>query len=335
MNGANARRVAFSMFVALAGGVGCAAESIMIELRPDESVVKMAVSGETLAIGVASSEPYDPRKGIQEQSSLVLLSEGAPIVRTSLGLGFLRDLVSTTKGFVALLVRNPGLPAAVAQVFLVDRGGKVTELAPLSLDPLGVWLDAAGDIHAYSGRVVMRWSAAAGAWSRVTLDPMIAAAAPITRIVGLNGGRAALINARSIIGFTRLEDPPVFSRDMGAYPNPLKLFGARDQWWLVVSTESEQQLVQVAADGGMREVMKLRGEHVQNLMFNGERVIVACSGEGRNVHKGSYYVLEGAGGRAIRGPRKLPDDTMRTCLWRGSIVSGGAGRRVFKTSIAR
>lgn len=332
MRGTSVLRGSLVTLLALASGSGCASEESVIELGRDESAVRMAVSGDALAVGVASAEPYDPRKGVEARSALVLVREGTPNVRAPLGLGFLRDLVPIADGFVTLRVRIPAWPTVVAQVSLVARDGKVTDLPPLALDALGLWVDAAGAIYAYSGRVVMRWSARESAWSRVSLGAGLAAA-PITRIVGLGGDRAAAITDRAIIGFTRLEDPPLFEKDMGAYPYPLKLYAGNDAWWLVSSNEREQKLMQVAPGGATREVTTLRGVRVQNVMLGDGAVVIATTGRGSDIHKSFIQVLDPAAGTMGR-PRKIPDDTMVTCLWKRTVVSGGPGSRVLRTAIA-
>ncbi len=71
----------------------------------------MGASGDTLAVGIAQRERYDPRKGldaIEDRSAIALAREGAPIVRTPLQRGYLRGIVATQSGFVALRVAGSG-----------------------------------------------------------------------------------------------------------------------------------------------------------------------------------------------------------------------------------
>lgn len=318
---------------------GCATESIVIELAHDESVTQMAASGDTLAIGVAHRERYDRRTGTgaaaEERSAIALIREGAPAVRTPLEPGVLRALVPTPSGFAALRVARPrGAAPLVAQVFLLDMNGKVTALTPLQMDLLGLWVTGAGEVFAYSVAAVMRWAPARAAWSNVPLDPVLTAG-PIMEVAPLNSGAVAVVNERAIMGFTQLDAPPVFVRDMNTYPYPLQLHGGGDRWWLVLSSEARQKLVQVAIDGAVRDVATLSTVNVQDLIFDGDRVIMVCSREGGDVHKTSFYVLDRAGDAPMRGPHMLPVDTTKTSLWRGAIVSGGPMRKVSKTSIPR
>jgi hypothetical protein len=324
------RASAVAVFVMASGG--CAAESIVLELGPDESTAKLAAAGEVLAVGVAWHERYAVRGNIDYDglSAVALVREGAPVVRTPLEPGVMRALVATPDGFAALRVRGAGQPDAAARVSLVDRDGRVADLPPMSMDALGIWVGADGAIHAYSGAAIVRWSAAEGAWRPVPLDPSVTAA-PIVRMVALAGGRVAVIDDRRILGFARLGEPPLFAKDMGAYPYPLHLFAGEDGWWLAVSGEREQKLVRVEADGSMREVTTLRRARVLNVMASAGEVVVARVE--RDVHGRSFQVLRPGAG-SPRRPRRLPDDVMQTCLWKGGVVTGGAGQRVVKTLVS-
>lgn len=320
----------------LASFSACATESIVVELGLDESVATMAASGDTLAIGVAQRDPYDPSKGVgalEDRAAIALVREGAPIVRTPLERGYLRGIVATASGFVALRVVIPGGTApTVTHVFRVDLSGNVTALAPLTMDPIGLWVGDNGEVFVYSANTVVRWPEGGGAWSPVRLDPAIVAG-PIRKMVGLKGGAVAVINDRAIIGLARLEAQPKFVKDLNAYPYPLKLYGDGERWWLVVPAQDSQKVIQVTTDGGVREAATMRVVNVHELLFSGDEVIVVCAREGGNVHKSSFYVLDRAGVAPMRGPRKLPDDTTATAVWGKTIASGGAMRRVSKISI--
>jgi hypothetical protein len=314
----------------------CATESSAVELGPDEGVETMAASGDTLAIGVAQREPYDPRKGVgalEDRAAIALFREAAPIVRTPLEPGYLRGIVPAPSGFVALRVVFPGGTApVVAHVFRVDLSGKVTVLPPLTMDAIGLWVGEKGELFVYSTTAVVRWPSGGGAWSPVRLHPSVAAT-PIRKMVRLKGGEVAVINDRAIMGLARLEDAPVFVNDLNAYPYSLKLFGDGERWWLVVPRQDSQKVMQVTTDGGVREVATMRVVNVHELLFSGDDVIVVCAREGGNVHKSSFYILGRAGAAPMRGPRKLPDDTTITAVWGKAIASGGAMRRVSNTTI--
>ncbi len=321
---------------AIASCPALATESRVVDLGPDEWVEKMAASGDTLAIGVAQRERYDPRKGVGalvDRSALALVREGAPIVRTPLEPGYLRGIVATPSGFVALRVFIPGDAApTVAHAFRVDLSGTVTALAPLTMDALGLWVGDEGDVFAYSTTAVMRWPSGGVAWSPVRLHPSVTAT-PIRKMVHLEGGEVAVINDRAIMGLARLEDPPVFVEDLNAYPASLELYGDGERWWLVVPRQDSQAVMQVTTEGRAQEVATMRVVNVHELLFTGNDVIVVCAREGGNVHKYSFYVLDRTGAAPVRGPRELPDDTTTTTVWGNAIASGGFMRRVSKTTI--
>lgn len=314
----------------------CATESIVVELGPDERVATMVASGDLLAVGVAQREPYDPRKGVgalEDRAAIALVREGEPIVRTPFERGYLRGIVPAPSGFVALrVVMSSGTAPTVAHVFRVDLSGNVTALAPLTMDAIGLWIGEKGDVFVYSAKAVVRWLEEGGAWSPVRLDPTVVAG-PIRNIVTLKGGKVAVINDRAVIGLARLEGPAKFVKDLNAHPYPLKLYGDGQRWWLVVPQPDSQKVMQVATDGGVREIATMRVVNVHQLLFSGDDVIVVCAREGGNVHKSSFYVLGRAGAAPMRGPRKLPDDTTVTAVWGNSVASGGAMRRVSTTSI--
>jgi hypothetical protein len=308
-----------------------------MELGPDEAVDTLAVSGDTLAIGVAYRERYDPRKGldaVEDRCALALIREGASIIRTPLERGVLRALIPTPSGFVALRVVRGGHSDTSAHVFLVDLKGKVTMLAPLAADLLGLWVTEKNEVIAWSQTAVMRWTGAGAAWSNVPLNPAVVAA-PIRRMTRLNGGAVAVVNDREIMGFTNLEEPPVFVRDMGIYPRPIESYAGGDRWWLVLSHDHEQELVQVTTGGVFRKVATLQGVNVHDLMFTDETVFIVCFGTGGDIHKTSFYMLDRAGATPARGPYKLPNDVLSFGLWKGAVVSGGAMRRTFKTSVPK
>jgi hypothetical protein len=327
--------VRLSHFLAglMVSATACATESTMVELGPDESVARMTASGDTLAIGVGHRERYDPAKGIDalvDRAAIVLIRGQTTIAHTPLERGYLRAIVATPTGFVALRVVIPGGTApVVAHVFRVDLSGNVTALAPLTMDAIGLWVGDQGEVFVYSTSTVMRWPPGGGAWSPVRLDPTITAT-PIRKMVWLKGGEVAVINDRAIMGLARLDGPPVFVKDLNAYPKPLKLYGDGERWWLVIDS---QKVMQVTPDGGVREIATMRVVNVHELLFSGDEVIVVCAREGGNVHKSSFYVLDRAGVAPMRGPRKLPDDTTATTVWGKAIASGGAMRRISRTSI--
>jgi hypothetical protein len=320
----------------LLGASACATESSVVELGPDEWVERLAASGDTLAIGVAQRDRYDPRKGVgalEDRAAIALVREGAPIVRTPLEPGYLRGIVPAQSGFAALRVVIPGGTApTVAHVFRVDPSGNATALAPLTMDAIGLWIGEKGELFVYSTTAVVRWPSGGSAWSPVRLHPSVAAA-PIRKMVRLEGGEVAVINDRAIMGLARLEDPPVFVKDLNVYPRSLKLFGDGERWWLVVPGQDSQKVMQVATDGSLREVATMRVVNVHELLFSGDDVLVVCAREGGNVHKSSFYVLDRAGASPMRGPRKLPDDTTVTAVWGKAIASGGFMRRLSKTVI--
>lgn len=329
-------RLAYFACGMLASFSACATESKVVELKPDEWVERLAASGDTLAIGVAQRDLYDPRKGVgalEDRAAIALVREGAPIVRTPLEPGILRGIVAAPSGFVVLRVVIPGGTApTVAHVFRVDLSGNVTALAPLTMDALGLWIGEKGEVFVYSTKAVVRWPSGGGAWSPVRLHPSVAAT-PIRKMVRLEGGEVAVINDRAIMGLARLEDAPVFVKDLNAYPYSLNLYGDRERWWLVVEAQDSRKVMQVTTDGSVREVATMRVVNIHELLFSGDDVIVVCAREGGNVHKSSFYVLDRAGVGPMRGPRKLPDDTTVTSVWGKAIASGGFMSRVSKTSI--
>jgi hypothetical protein len=207
-------------------------------------------------------------------------------------------------------------------------------LAPLAADLLGLWVTEKNEVFAWSQTAVMRWPGAGAAWSNVPLNPAVVAA-PIREMARLNGGAVAVVNDREIMGFTNLEEPPVFVRDMGIYPRPIESYAGGDRWWLVLSHDHEQELVQITTDGVFRKVATLQGVNIYDLMFTDETVFIVCIGKGGDIHKTSFYMLDRAGAAPARGPYKLPNDVLSFGLWKGAVVSGGAMRKIFKTSVPK
>lgn len=310
-----------------------AKEPLVLNLESGEKVAHLAATGSTLAIGAGYRGSYDRSKSVAEQSQclIVLVRDGSPPTRTPVKHGAMRSLVSIPTGFLAGRVVYDHEGHTITHVFEVDLKGEVTEMPPLPIDLAGLWADKDGAVFAYDWGTVFRWSAAKPTWEKLPLDPEVNAEA-IRRIVTLNSGSSLVVTDRVFKGFKSLQEPPIFVRDLNTYPEAIYAFG-NDQWWIMTSDGSTHKISTVSRDGRVQEAASLRVVNPHELLFSGDKVFVVCAREGGNVHKYSYYVLNRDGTGPLRGPFMLPDDTMSTCIWGDSIVSGGAASRVFKTAI--
>lgn len=313
-----------------------AKEPLVLNLEHNEGVAHLAASGNTLAIGVSYHPFYSgisAAEATKFSSCIILFREGEPQIRTPFKPGSMRSLIVTQSGFVAALVKYGDDSRATTDFFEVDLKGTVTEMPPLPIDPDGLWAGQDGTVFAYGTRSVFRWSTTNPVWEKLPLDPAVNAEA-IRRIVTLKDDSSLVVTDRVFKGFKNLQGPPIFVRDLNTYPEAIYAFG-NDRWWIVTKDGSTHKISTVSGDGRVQEVASLRVVNPHDLLFRGDKVFVVCAREGGNVHKYSYYVLNRDGTGPLRGPFMLPDDTMSTCIWGDSIVSGGATSRVYKTEIER
>lgn len=313
----------------------CAKGPLVLQLERNETVSHMAALGDTLAIAAASQERSDSTRSelSKDRSGVILVRDGVEVVRTSFHEGRIPFLVATQGGFVAARLVYDKDSNSTAHFFRVDLNGKVTEMPSMMIDLVGLWVAGDGTIFAYDPKTVFRWTAANPVWEKLPLDPAANAEA-VRRIVTLKDGSSLVVTDRLLKGFKNLQEPPVFVKDLNAYPEPIKAYGD-DRWWIVTTGGPAQKINTVSSSGDVREVASLRVVNPHDVLFSGDKVFVVCAREGGNVHKSSYYVLSHDGTGPLRGPFMLPDDTMSTCIWGDAIISGGYSNRVYITEIER
>jgi hypothetical protein len=303
----------------------------MLELGPDEQVDAMRGTGEVLAVGVGRRARYDVRASREipeDQAYVLLLRDGSEVARTPVERGVLRGIVPTRSGFVVLrVVYSTATGAVEAHVSTLSLDGKQRSLPTLAADVLGVFSDAEDNVYAYSSRQVMVFPRSGGDWREVDAFP--GWTERISRIVALDGGPIAVAGARSVAGFGRIGDAPLFSKDFEGSGTRLELRGTAGSWWVVLSSEGEQKVMQVDRQGVVRASIRMRDVLIQDLHPWNGKIILVCSGKGRAVHKAFFYAWNAGGDEALRGPVDLPDDITRSSIWRGSLVSGGPGRKIF------
>lgn len=310
---------------------GCAREAPMLELGPDDSVATMTSSGEVLAVGLGHRDRYDVRVSREipeDQAYVLLLRDGSEVARTPPEPGALRGLISTRSGFVVLRVVYSSTTGAVeAHVSTLSLDGTQRSLPTLATDVLGVFCDAEDNVYAYSSRQVLVHPRSGGGWREV--DALPGWKKPISKIVALDDGPIAVAGGRSMAGVRRVGDAHPFLEDFGDSVRPLELHGAGGSWWVVLPGEGEQKVMQVDRQGVVHASVTMRDVLVQGLHSWKGKVILVCSGKGRAVHKAFFYEWNAEGDGALRGPVDLPDDITKSTIWRGSLVSGGPGRKIF------
>jgi hypothetical protein len=308
-------------------------EPLIGYLERNENVAHFAAHGDTLAIAVSYLPPLNSDAGSlpKAQSAVILVSKDTPLVRTPLKIGSIRTIVATPSGFVAARVTYDRDAKSTANFFGIDLDGMVTEMSPLQIDLVGLWVDADGTIFAYSPRAVFRWIAASSTWEMLLIDPAVNADA-IRRIVTLRNGSSLVVTDRNIKGFKHLQEPPVFVKNLSAYPKPIFAYGD-DCWWIIMSDERTSRISIVNADGKMREVASLRVVTLHNILYNGDKAFIVCAREGGNLGKYSYYTLNRDGSGPLRGPFMLPSGATISYVWNNSIISSGISNRIFMTTI--
>jgi hypothetical protein len=312
---------------------GWRAESTMIDLERDKSVAQLAVSADTLAVGIGKRGLHDsdsPPTAFEERSAVTLLRGAGKVGTTPWQRGSLRSIVPTSSGFLALRVDTTATPVT-SHVLRVDSNAHATELPPIERDLLGVWAEG-GEVFAYGARFVLRWSAKPRGWVEVRLDAGVAPTA-IRRIVRRKRGGLAVVTERAVSGFAHLDARPTFVTSVNAYPYPMYLYGD-EGWWLVVEGKGTQKIARLTDQGALDEVATPKTAHVHDLLFTADRVIFVCSREGGNVHRSSYYWMDRAGTGPLHGPFILPEDTIKACVWGDRIISASALPRVVSTPIA-
>ena len=295
-------------------------ESVDKFLQMNECVAHMASNGEALAIAVSYLPPFGKGPGLPKQEGgVILVQHGKPPIRTPLQVGAMRSIVATPSGFLAARVTYDKDANDTAYFFEVDLEGRVTELPPLEIDLVGLWVTANGEIHAYSPQAVFRRVKTNPTWERVPLDPAVNSEA-IRRIVTLKDGASLIVTDRLIKGFRNLQMPPVFVNNMNTYPKPIDAYGDDNNWWIVTRDGQNHKISLVLKNGDTKEVASTPVWLIKRLLFGSDKVFVVCAPA---IHQDTYYVLNRDGSGKLRGPFSLPDGTIVTCLWGETVMNGG------------
>ena len=301
-------------------------------LQQNESVAHMATSGEVLAIAIGYDPPFGRDLILPKQESGVLLvRQGMPIIRTPLKVGAMRSIVGTSSGFVAARVTEDKDAKSTAHLLEIDLFGKVTELPPLEIDLVGLWVTQDGTLYVYSSQLVFRWIRKSHQWEKLSLNSMVNSE-PIRKIAPIRNGLLLLITDYAIKGFRELHEPAIFTQKINFYPNPVKLFGF-DHWWLAGNDGSAYKLFLVGMNGESTSIALPPLKLITDIKFGAQKAFIICAWEGDNVHKSFYYTLNDDGSGVLRGPFKLPDDTKETCVWGNFIVSSGVSSGIYKSKI--
>ena len=301
-------------------------------LQQFESVAHMATNGEVLAIAIGFDPPFSKDSVLpKHEGGVVLVRQGMPTIRTPLKVGAMRSIIATSSGFVAARVTEDKDSRSMAHLLEIDLFGKVTELPPLEIDLVGLWVAHDGTLYVYSSQLVFRWVRANQRWEKLPLNLMINSEA-IRKIVSLRNGLLLLITDRGIKGFRELGEPALFVKRYDFYPNPVKVFGF-DHWWLA-STDGSVYTISIIGINGESVSLGLPPlKLVTDIKFGVHKAFIICAGDGGNIHDSFYYVLNDDGSGALRGPFKLPDDTKETCIWGDYIVSSGVSSGIYKLKI--
>ena len=311
---------------------GRARESMSGYLQKHESVAHVAANGEVLAIAIGYNPPFGKNLALPKlRGGVVLACKGRPPIRTPLRVGAMRSIVAAPSGFVAARVTYDKDAHSTAYVFGIDLYGQVSEMLPLKIDLVGLWVNADGSVYVYSPKAVFRWIKANPVWEKLPLDPAVSDE-PIRRIVELKDGSSLVVTDRSIKGFGSLQKPPIFIKDLNVYPEPIQVYGD-DQWWVVTENKGVEKISLIGENGATKLVALPPTRLIENILFGSDKVFIVCGWEDGDVHKSSYYILNRDGSGTLQGPFMLPDDTIETCFWRDSIVSGGASNRLYMTSV--
>lgn len=295
-------------------------ESVDKFLQRGECVAHMAANGEVLAIAVSYQPTLGKGPGLPKlEGGVILVRRGKPPVRTPLLVGAMRSIVATPSGFVVARVTYDKDAKSTASFFETDKEGLVTELPPLEIDLVGLWVTADGEVHAYSPREVFRWVVTNQSWEKVPLHPAVNSEA-ILRIVTLNDGSSLVVTNRIIKGFRNLQMPPSFVHDLNTYPNMIYAYGDNDKWWIVTKDARNHKISLVSKNGVIREVASTSAWIVKRLLFGSDKVFIVCA---PSIHKDSYYLLKRDGSGKLSGSYALPDGTIETCLWGDTVMNGG------------
>lgn len=301
-------------------------------LHRDEIVSHMATCGEVLAIAIGYQPPIGKGLTIPEhEGGVVVIHRGKPPIRTPLRIGTMRSIIATKSGFVAARVTYDKDAKSTTHFSMIDANGLVTEMPPLEIDLIGLWITPDRVVHAYCSGAIFQWQNANHVWKKLSIDPAVNSES-IRRIVTLGNGSSLVVTSRLIKGFKDLQKPPVFVKNLNTYPNPIDAYGD-DHWWIVTREGRTQRIALVDINGDIRDVVSAPTRLVKNLMFSQDKVFIVCAWEGGETHKKSYYVLNRDGSGLLRGPFALPDGTIATCLWGDAIVSGDGASHLSVTEI--
>jgi len=309
----------------------CAEKLSMLSLKPNESVSKLSASGDVLAVAVNYREEYQLGKKISElrnDSAIAFYRNNELIEYTPFKNGVIRSVIPLDTGFFVTRVLYDENAHALAEFFLATPCQEVIELPSLEVDPMGAWVDDEEIIYVYSSRAVYYCSKDNMIWKEMKINASVGSEA-IRKLITIDTGMSLIATDRVIKVFEDLKNEPVFIKKSGSYPDPIKVFGNSDTWWIVNSCKGLCRINILSPKGDFSEIEGPEGVNIKDILFSEDSAFIVCSRLGGNPHKYGYYIIKKDDFDSMKGPYRLPDDTMIVTLWNDKIVSGGDGNRIW------